>query len=140
MFSFIGLTETWSDVDKEEFYYLNGYTSVNRYRKDKKGGGVSLHILQGITYTLKNDFFDSEMETVKLKLIKVFSIRVQTLSLRLYIACLILQLIPSMSVYLTCWMLFKIKKEHELCYLLGDLNINFLKDDEHRATGELLDV
>ena len=36
-FSFIGLTETWLDVDKEEFYDLNGYTSVNRYGKDNKG-------------------------------------------------------------------------------------------------------
>ena len=32
------------------------------------------------------------------------------------------------------------QKEHKLCYLLGDLNIDFLKADEHRATGELLDV
>ena len=29
-FSLIGLTETWLDVDKEEFYDLNGYTSYNR--------------------------------------------------------------------------------------------------------------
>ena len=43
-----------------------GYTSVNKYRKDKKGGGASLHVLQGITFTLWNDldYFDSEMETV----------------------------------------------------------------------------
>ena len=62
-FSFIGLTETWLDVVKEEFNYLNVYTSVNRYRKDKKGGGVSLHILQVITLALKIglDYFDSEM-------------------------------------------------------------------------------
>ena len=33
-----------------------------------------------------------------------------------------------------------IQKERKLCYLLGDLNIDFLKADDHRATGELLDV
>ena len=33
-----------------------------------------------------------------------------------------------------------IQKEHKLCYFLGDLNIDFLKADDHRATGELLDV
>ena len=71
-FSLIGLTETWLDVDKEEFYDLNGYASVNRYRKDKKGGGVSLHILQGITFMLRNDldYFDSEMETVFIEIDK----------------------------------------------------------------------
>ena len=30
-----------------------------------------------------------------------------------------------------------IQKERKLCYLLGDLNIDFLKADDHRATGEL---
>ena len=33
-FSFIGLSETWLDDNKEEFYDLNGYSSVNRYRKN----------------------------------------------------------------------------------------------------------
>ena len=33
-----------------------------------------------------------------------------------------------------------IQKEGKLCYLLGDLNIDFPKADDHRATGELLDV
>ena len=56
----------------EEFYYLNGYTSVNRYRKDRKGGSVSLHILQGIAFALRNDldYFDSEMETVFIEIDK----------------------------------------------------------------------
>ena len=34
-FSFIGLSETWLDDNKEEFYDLKGYSSVNRYRKEK---------------------------------------------------------------------------------------------------------
>ena len=33
-----------------------------------------------------------------------------------------------------------IQKEHKLCNFLGDLNIDFLKADDHRATGELLNV
>ena len=33
-----------------------------------------------------------------------------------------------------------IQKEHKLCYLLGNLNIDLLEAGEHRATGELLDV
>ena len=64
-FSFIGLSETWLDDNKEAFYDLSGYSSVNRYRKNKKGGGVSLHIQNGIPFILRNDldYFDSEMET-----------------------------------------------------------------------------
>ena len=71
-FSFIGLSETWLDDNKEEFYDLKGYSSVNRYRKVEKGGGVSLHIRKGITFMLRNDldYFDSEMETVFIEIDK----------------------------------------------------------------------
>ena len=102
-FSFIGLTETWLDIDKEEFYDLNGYTSVNRYRKDRKGGGVSLPILQGIAFALGMTWIilKARWKLCLLQLIKVSSLRVQTLSLGLYIACLIPQLLFSMIVYLT---------------------------------------
>ena len=31
-----------------------------------------------------------------------------------------------------------IQKERKICYLMGDLNIDFLRADDHRATGELL--
>ena len=66
-FSFIGLSETWLDDNKEEFYYLNGYSSVNRYRKNKKGGGVLLHIQNGIPFILRNelDYFDSDQSSNK---------------------------------------------------------------------------
>ena len=33
-----------------------------------------------------------------------------------------------------------IEKEHKLCYIMGDLNIDFLKADDHKSTGALLDV
>ena len=75
-FSFIGLSETWLDDNKEEFYDLNGYSSVNRYRKNKKDGGVSLHIQNGIPFILRNDldYFDSEMKTVFIEIDKcIFS-------------------------------------------------------------------
>ena len=46
--------------------FLKGYSSVNRYRKDEEGGGVTLHIWKGITFILRNvlDYFDSKMEAV----------------------------------------------------------------------------
>ena len=139
-FSFIGLTETWLDVDKEEFYDLNGYTSVNRYRKDKKGGGVSLHVLQGITFTLRNDldYFDSEMETVFIELDKsVFNTDSN-------IVIGVIYRMPNSSVDVfndrISDILNVLQRERKLCYLLGDLNIDLLKAEDHKATGELLDV
>ena len=64
--SFIWLSETWLDDNKEEFYDLKVYSSVNTYRINKKCSGVSLHIQNGIPFISRNDldYFDSEMETI----------------------------------------------------------------------------
>ena len=68
-----------------------------------------------------------------LKLIKVFTIRVQILSLGLYIACLILQLILSMSVYLKYWMLFKKSINFVTCWEIWILTFWKLMSIEPRA-------
>ena len=148
-FSFIGLTETWLYIDKVEFYDLNGYTSVNRYRKDRKGGGVSLDILQGIAFALRNDldYFDSEMETVFIEIdTSIFNTGANIVIGVIYRMPVIgvIYRMPNSSVDVfndrISDILNIIQKEHKLCYFLGDLNIDFLKADDHRATGELFDV
>ena len=43
----IGLTETWlkcDNVDLKSEYHIDGYTLINKDRKDRKGGGVLLYI------------------------------------------------------------------------------------------------
>ena len=139
-FSFIGLSETWLDDNKEEFYDIKGYSSVNRYRKDKKDGGVSLYIRKGITFMLRNDldYFDSEMETVFIEIDKyIFGTDSN-------IVIGVIYRMPNSSVDIfndrISEVMNVIQKERKLCYLMGDLNIDFLKADDHRATGELLDV
>ena len=139
-FSFIGLSETWLDDNKEEFYDLKGYSSVNRYRKDKKGGGVSLHTRKGITFMLRNDldYFDSEMETVFIEIDK----RIFGTDSNIIIG--VSYRMPNYSVDVfndrISEVINVIQKERKLCYLMGDLNIDFLRAYDHRATGELLDV
>ena len=63
-FSFIGLTETWLDENKQDLYDLPGYNCIHRYREGRRGGGVSLYMRNGISFTNRNDleYFDSEME------------------------------------------------------------------------------
>ena len=139
-FSFIGLSETWLDDNKEEFYDLKGYSSVNRYRKDKKGGGVSLHIRKGFTFMLRNDldYFDSEMETVFIEIDRCIFGTDSNIVIR------VIYRMPNSSVDVfndrISEVMNVIQKERKLCYLMGDLNIDFLRADDHRATGELLDV
>ena len=132
--------KTCLGVNKEEFYYLNGYESVNRYRKDKKGGGVSLHVLQDITFTLRNDldYFDSEMGTVFIELDK----SIFNTDSNIVIGVIYRMLNSSVDVFSDriSDILNVLQGECKLCYLLGDLNIDSLEAEDHRATSELLDV
>ena len=71
-FAFIGLTETWLDEGKQSFFDLENYTSMNKFREGRKGGGVSLQILQNIPYIKINELahFDSEMESIFIEIDK----------------------------------------------------------------------
>ena len=65
-FSFIAFTETWLSEGTEELYGIQNYNVVNRFRKGRKGGGVTLYINENIPCVIRNDleFFDSEMESL----------------------------------------------------------------------------
>ena len=101
---------------------------------------VSHFISYKVLFTLRNDldYFDSEMVTV---FIEIYKSILNTCS---NIVIGVIYHTPNSSVDTfnerISDILNAIQKEHKLCYLLGDLNIDFLKADEHRATGELLDV
>ena len=71
-FSFIGISETWLDKDKQEFYDLQGYYCINRYRENRRGGSVSLHIREGIPHIRRNDleYFDNELESIFIEIDK----------------------------------------------------------------------
>ena len=139
-FSFIGLTETWLDECKENLYDLPQYVSVTRYRKMKRGGGVSLLIRNHIPFILRNDlaYFDSKIESVFIEIEKsVFQSN----------ASIIIGLVyrmPDSSVDVFNERLADIsnyvQKENKLFYLQGDLNIDLFKHDVHGPTSELLDT
>ena len=89
---------------------------------------------------LRNDFdyFDSEMETVFIEIDKcIFGTDSN-------IVIGVIYRMPNSSVDVfndrISEVMNVIQKERKLCYLMGDLNIDFLRADDHRATGELLDV
>ena len=53
-FSFLAFTETWINESNHELYGLPGYNCINKCRKGRKGGGVSLAIKRGISYKVRN--------------------------------------------------------------------------------------
>ena len=71
-FSFLGLTETWLTEDKQEFYDIPNYSCINRFRNDRKGGGVTLQIRADLPYIRRSDLehFDCELESIFIKVDK----------------------------------------------------------------------
>jgi len=52
----LALSETWTTLDTEELYHIDGYTSVFKSRdSDKSGGGVGLYINDSVLHTVRSD-------------------------------------------------------------------------------------
>ena len=139
-FSFIALTETWLSEGTEELYGVHNYHVENRFRKGRKGGCVTLYINENISYIIRNDleFFDSEMESL---FIEVDSNVFQTSS---NIIIGIVYRMPDSSIDIfndrMTDILNKVNKDNKLLYMLGDLNIDLLKCEEHRLTSSFVDI
>ena len=139
-FSFVAITEVWLSDHTNELYGMPNYTMESRYRKCKKGGGVALYVNDSIPYTVREDleFFYTEMESLFIEIeSKVF----QTPS---NIIIGIVYRMPDSSIDIfndrVADILNVINKENKLFSMLGDLNIDFLKCDEHRLTPLFIDI
>ena len=126
-FSFIALTEIWLSESTEELYGIQTYYVVNRFRNGRKDRGVTLYINENIPCTIRHDldFFDSEMESLFIKLDN----NVFKTSSNVFIG--IVYRMPDSSIdifnHRTTDILNTVNKENKLFYMLGDLNIDLLK-------------
>ena len=64
--SCLGISETWLNECKEPLHDIPGYSTVSKYRPDKRGGGVSLYIRHEIPFTVRHDVdcVDCEMGAI----------------------------------------------------------------------------
>ena len=114
--------------------------SENRYRKGRKGGGVTLYINESIPYKNRNELehFDSELESLFIEISK----EVFQTSCDIIIG--VLYRMPNSSIEVFNDRITDIlnvaNRENKLIYLLGDINIDFLKTDEHSPTSSFVDT
>ena len=139
-FCVIGITETWLQKDTCDLYMLEGYNFVEKHRESRSGGGVGLFIDESISFIKHDDLsmFDEYIECVSVEVEKhvlktsknvVISViyRPPNTDVRIFI--------DKMNILLDT-----IMKEHKLCYLLGDYNLNILNYDTHDTTAEFIDI
>ena len=102
--------------------------------------GVSLNLKNGIAYINRNDleYFDCEMESVFIEIdCTVFGTKSNII---IGVICRM----PDSSVDVfdkrICDILNVVTKEKKMCYLVGDLNIDLLKHEEHRPSSDFVDI
>ena len=138
-FTMIALTETWLDQSKQDLYNMPKYNCINRFRKQRRGGGVSLYIKNDIKFINRPDleYFDAEMESLFIEIDK----NVFNLSSNVVVG--VIYRMPN-----TCMEIFNdrmsdimniVQRDRTICYFLGDLNIDLLKHENHQSAAALLD-
>ena len=139
-FSLIGLTETWLDDSKEALHDISNYTCLHRYRQNRKGGGVTITVRNGVAFKVRNDleFVHSVTDSIFIEVEK--NIFGTSSNLLIGVICRM----PDSSVetfndQMHDWLNI-IQRERKICYVLGDLNLDLLKHEEHRPSSAFLDI
>ena len=139
-FSVIGLSETWFSDSTASLYDIQGYEKIDNYRKEKRGGGVSLLINDCLDYSRRKDLdvVTDDVESIFIEIEK------KEVSSDKHLIIGVIYRPPNTNLdnflgYLEP-LLEKIKNENKHCYLLGDFNLNLLNIDKHTKTGEFVDL
>ena len=139
-FSVIALTENWLDESKQDLFDRQGFNCLHKFRKGKRGGGVSLYIENGIDFINRPDleFFDNEMESLFIET------EGGSFNLSSNIIIAVVYRMPNTSLDIFNDRIGNIMniitRENKLCHFLGDLNIDLLKHENHSPTSEFLDI
>lgn len=69
-FDIIGLTETWINETNKNLYNIKKYVHKESFRKVKRGGGVSLYVKEGLSFTEREELSinNSHLESLFIEL------------------------------------------------------------------------
>lgn len=139
-FTIVALSETWVNNTTVDLCNLHDYTSEHLFRTNRRGGGVSLFILNSVEYSVRKDL-NILNDNVEALFIEINGDLVNTKK-NIIIGVLyrppgtdILTFINYLSEVLS-----SINQEKKTLYILGDFNINLLNVENHSQSGEFLDT
>jgi len=130
-FSVLAFSETWLTDDVFSLFPLPNYLSFHSCRKKKRGGGVSLYVLNtfdaGARDDLSTEFDSTNTESIFIEIPPCQ----QFIGKSILIGCIYRPPDSDHNTFIDALQstLESITKESKLCFLLGDFNINLLKCD-----------
>lgn len=111
------LNETWLHEEESKYFNIRGYESVHNCRKNKKGGGTSILIKNGINFS------------IKLKNEKYNTLIVELLGLKSKLNIFTMYRAPDENVINYIEHLEYITDKYKNLIFVGDVNIDLLKND-----------
>ena len=136
-FTIIGISETHMKDKPLEYYHLPGYNIEYTNRINREKGGVCMYITEKVKYKLRADLSvaNSNYESC---FIEIENSKHKNIYCWCYLSSTYTPLI-TLLVTLTQF-LKKINHENKINFVMGDFNIDLLKDDTDRATHDYLDL
>ena len=127
-FDIIGITETWINENNYDLFSLPNYHEpYQKYRTNKKGGGVLLYARDSIQYKIRPDLH-MEQDFIENIFIEIES---QCLNTTKNVIIGLIYRVPDSNIDLfnkeLSDILQKITKENKFIYLMGDYNLDLLK-------------
>lgn len=138
-FDVIGLTETWINETNKNLYSIKKYVHKESFRKVKRGGGVSLYVKEGLSFTEREDLSisNSHLESLFIELDSGKKLNNKTLIGVLYKP-------PSAAVdsFLEALsdVLSKVQTEQKESYIMGDYNMDLLKNKSNKQVSNFIDT
>ena len=135
-FTIIGLSETHLKGKPHDFYNLPNYNMEYTNRIGREKGGVCLYISNHIKYKLRKDLCIANTNY------ESCFIEVENLNGKNALVGVIYRAHTSIDDFIHDIDVIynKITSENKLSYIMGDFNIDLLKDDVHRPIHDYLDL
>ena len=139
-FSVVGLSETWLNESTRDLYNIDGYQHFSLVREKKRGGGVSLFVQNDYNVIARTDLdvMSDEIEALFIELHKD-----ETKLTKNSIIGIVYrppaQDVNDFNDKLT-EILFKVKNENKILYIMGDYNLNILDSDKHLPTANFIEL
>ena len=138
-FTVLGFTETWLTTENADLYNLPGYQHFYLCRKQRKGGGLSLFVKDGI-YAKECTVLNNMTDVLEALFIEIP--KANTGSDKDTVIGLIYRP-PNQSIDSFNEILFSkldsLRNQGKHIYLIGDFNIDIMKHDDHIPTSEYLE-
>jgi hypothetical protein len=137
-FSIIAVSETYFKCTPPDYFQLPGYQFVYRNRVDKRKGGVGIYASNKIKYKIRSD-----LNAISTSSFESFYIEVEMEKGKNIIVGVIYKP-PENSIdsFNTDFdhILKTISRENKISYLLGDYNIDLLKESSDRQTSDFINI